>query len=175
MRYAYCQMCTLSFSFCGYLSKCRLGHASRNIRRCVRMGFIRWKFLLPCMNAIFTFPFTLLTIAAKILLEDLMVPQLVKKFPAFYRTRKLAAFCTRARHLTLSWTKCMPSYITKIHLNIIFPSKHGSSQWLLSLIFLYWHLVYISILHLHDISLFILNDFINLITFGKERKSWSLS
>jgi hypothetical protein len=54
------------------------------------------------MNAIFTLPFTLLIIAAKILLEDLMIPQLVKKFPAVYRTRKLAAFCTRACHLTLS-------------------------------------------------------------------------
>ena len=44
---------------------------------------------MPYMNAIFTLRFTLLIIAAKILLQDLMVRQLVKKFPAFYRTQNL--------------------------------------------------------------------------------------
>jgi hypothetical protein len=53
------------------------------------------------MHGTMNVKFTLLIIATKILLEDRMVPQIVKKFPAFYGNRKLAAFCTRARHLAL--------------------------------------------------------------------------
>jgi hypothetical protein len=36
------------------------------------------------------------------LLEKLTVSQLVKKFPAFYGTRKFITAVTRARHLSLS-------------------------------------------------------------------------
>jgi hypothetical protein len=37
------------------------------------------------------------------LLEKLTVSQLVKKFPAFYGTRRFITAFTRARHLSLSW------------------------------------------------------------------------
>jgi len=36
------------------------------------------------------------------LLEKLTVPQLIKKFPAFYGTRKFIAAFTSARHMSLS-------------------------------------------------------------------------
>jgi len=39
---------------------------------------------------------------AAILLEKLTVPQLVKKFPAFYETLKFNTALERARHLSLS-------------------------------------------------------------------------
>ena len=52
--------------------------------------------------------------------------QVIKKFPAF----------TRTHHLSLSWTRSIqsmpPSYFSKIHFNIILPSKPGSSKWYLS-------------------------------------------
>jgi hypothetical protein len=39
---------------------------------------------------------------ARVLLGKLTVPQLVKKFPAFYGTRRFITAFTRARHLSLS-------------------------------------------------------------------------
>jgi len=43
------------------------------------------------------------------LLEKLTVSQIVKKFPAFYGTRKFITACTRALHLSLSWDRSMQS------------------------------------------------------------------
>ena len=39
---------------------------------------------------------------SRVLLEKLTVSQMVKKFPAFYRTRKFITAFTSARHLPLS-------------------------------------------------------------------------
>jgi len=39
----------------------------------------------------------------RVLLEKLTVSQLVKKFPAFYGTRRFITAFTSARHLSLSW------------------------------------------------------------------------
>ena len=39
---------------------------------------------------------------ATVLREKLIIPQLVKKFPAFYETRRFITAFTRARHLSLS-------------------------------------------------------------------------
>jgi hypothetical protein len=44
----------------------------------------------------------LLTPWSKVLLEKLIGSQLVKKFPAFYGTRRFIAAFTRARNLSLS-------------------------------------------------------------------------
>jgi hypothetical protein len=44
----------------------------------------------------------LLTPSSRVLLEKLNVSQLVKKFPAYYRTRKFITVLTSARHLSLS-------------------------------------------------------------------------
>jgi hypothetical protein len=58
----------------------------------------------------------------------------LKKFPAFYGTRRFITIYTRARHLSLSLAISTPSTppppppsLSKIHFNITFPSMPGSS------------------------------------------------
>jgi hypothetical protein len=46
---------------------------------------------------------------SKLLLEKLTFPQLVKKFPKFYRTRKSITAFTSARHRSLSWARSIHS------------------------------------------------------------------
>jgi hypothetical protein len=51
-------------------------------------------------------------------LQKLTVPQLVKKFPAFYGTRRFITAFTSACHLSLSWASSMHCNSSKlIHLN----------------------------------------------------------
>jgi hypothetical protein len=64
-------------------------------------------------------------------LEKLTGVQLVKKFPAFYGTRRFITAFTSTRQLNPVHTPT--SYLQKIHLNIILPSTPGSPQWSLSL------------------------------------------
>ena len=52
---------------------------------------------------------TVLTTWSRALLEKLTVSQLVKKFPAFYRTRRFITAVTSARHLSLSWASWIQS------------------------------------------------------------------
>ena len=51
----------------------------------------------------------LLTPWCRVLLEKLTGLQLVKKFPAFYGTRKFITALTSVRHLSLSWTSLIQS------------------------------------------------------------------
>jgi len=51
----------------------------------------------------------LLTPWSRVLLEKLTGLQLVKKFPAFYGTRRFITALTSARHLSLSWTSSIQS------------------------------------------------------------------
>ena len=51
----------------------------------------------------------LLTPWSRVLLEKLASLQLVKKFPAFYGTRRFLTALTNARHLSLSWASPIQS------------------------------------------------------------------
>ena len=51
----------------------------------------------------------LLTLWSKVRLEKLTGSQSVKKFPAFYGTRRFITAFTRARHLSLSWASLIQS------------------------------------------------------------------
>jgi hypothetical protein len=63
-----------------------------------------------------------------VLLEKLVVTQLVRKFPAFYGTRRFTIVFTTARHWSISWTRCFhfAPCLFKIHFNIIVPQMVSS-------------------------------------------------
>ena len=56
-----------------------------------------------------TYLLTLFTPCSRVLLEKLTGLQLVKKFPAFYGTRRFITAVTSARHLSLSWASSIQS------------------------------------------------------------------
>jgi hypothetical protein len=69
-------------------------------------------------------------------LDKLTGFQLVKKFPAFYGTRRFITSFASARHLSLSWAsliKSIPSHPTSWRSIFILSSTTGSSKWSLSL------------------------------------------
>jgi hypothetical protein len=63
-----------------------------------------------------------------------------QEIPRFYGTRRFITAFTSTRHLSLSWASLiqsiLPSHYLKIQINIMLPSKPGSPQWSLSLMFL---------------------------------------
>ena len=71
-------------------------------------GSIVWLHFTPDTRQ-YGFHFYLLTPCGTALLEHLTGSQLVKKFPAFYGTRRFITAFTSARHLSLSWASSMLS------------------------------------------------------------------
>ena len=102
--------------------------------------FRHFTFSARCSKSGYFIPY-LLTPCRRVLLEKLTGSQLVKKFPAFYATRRFFTACTSARHLSLSRARSIlsmpPSYFLMIQINIILPSTPGSSKWSLYTRFLH--------------------------------------
>ena len=78
-------------------------------------------------------------------LEKLTGSQLVKKFPAFYGTRRFITAFTKARYPSLFWARSIQSLrltqFLKIHLGIVLSFRSGSSKCSLSLRFLHQNTV----------------------------------
>jgi hypothetical protein len=70
---------------------------------------------------------------SRVLLEELTVPQLVKKFSAFYGTRSFTTTFTRAYKLSLCWVISVQSrplsHFLVTHFNMIILSTLRSSKW----------------------------------------------
>ena len=99
-----------------------------------------------------------LTTWGRVLLEKLILLLLVKKFPAFYGTRRCTTEFTRGRHLPLSWARSvqsMPPYPTSLRSILIFSSMPGYSMCSLSLPKPYMHLSsHKCVLHAPPLSFF---------------------
>ena len=86
---------------------------------------------------------------SRVFLEKLTGSQLVKKFPAFYGTRRFITAFTSARHQSLSWARSirpMPSHPTSRSILILSSHLAWSSKWSLSLSFPHQNPVYTSTL-----------------------------
>ena len=97
---------------------------------------------------------TLWTPCSTVLFDELLVPQLVKKFSTFYETPRLITVFTKACHLPLPWVRqtahILLSYFLQVHLKIILPPTPRSSKWFLSFRFPHHNPVCISLLsHTH--------------------------
>jgi hypothetical protein len=83
---------------------------------------------------------------SRVLIEKLTVSQLVKKFPAFYRTRRIITTFTSARNLPLSWAssiQSIPPHPTFWRSILLLSSHVGwSPKWSLSLRFSHQNPVY---------------------------------
>jgi len=114
---------------------------SQNGIQCISVVIYLLTYLLTYL---YTYLLTyLVTPWGRVLLEKVTDFQLVKKFPAFYGTRRFITHFTSASHLSLPWSSSilsipqnttLPEYYT--------PSKPGSPKWSLSLRFSHQNAVY---------------------------------
>ena len=74
-----------------------------NCPECEEYGYVLVASDFVCLSIVYFYCGLFnLTAWSRVLSEKLTVPQVVRKFPAFYRTRSFITIYTRARHLSLS-------------------------------------------------------------------------
>ena len=153
-----------------------------------QLGGIPWPAQPPDLSAtyLFLWGYTYLltylpTPLCRVLLEQLTGLQLVKKFPAFHRTRRFITTLTSIHYLSLSWASPIqstyPSHLLEIHPNIIHPSTPRSPQLSLSLRFPHQDPIHplSSPIRATCPAHLILLDFITRTMLGEEYKSFSSS
>ena len=91
---------------------CQCSRFSIDNNKCIAFSmvcfyFISMKSLIGIISGLY-----LLTAGSTVLIEEQTVPQLVKKLPAFYGTRRFSTAFTSARHLSLSWASSIQSIPT---------------------------------------------------------------
>ena len=107
------------------LLSCSSGSWHRDVCRCYQhFGFFEdegnvgnWHHIAQCHN-------TVKVTRRWVLLEKLVVPQLLKKFPTFYGHRKFITVITVSRHLSLSWTSFIQSVLPSYLRSILILSSH---------------------------------------------------
>ena len=118
----------ISSSFPSWKPVLRNGYFSK----CVVI-FVRSSFLLECDTELLTYLLIylltyLLTPCSRVLLQKLTGFQLVKKFPAFYGTRRFITAFTSVRYLSLFWARSIqsmsphPNSWRSSHLRLCLPS-----------------------------------------------------
>jgi hypothetical protein len=137
--------------------------------------------MLPPSNEVRAlFTYSILSPWSRVLLEKLTGLQLVKKFPAFYRTRWFITAFTIASQLSQSWAssiQCIPPHPTSwrsvlilfSHLRLGLPSVLLPSGFTTKT-------MYTPLPHpIYVLRPFILLDFITRTVVGEEHRSWSSS
>jgi hypothetical protein len=116
--------------FCRVTCQCQL---NRYIQLCTTTSYSQFILLTPCST---------------VLLKKLTGFQLIKKFPAFYGTRRFITAFTSAHQLSLSSARSIqskpPHPNSRVHRNIILQSTPGSPKWSLSIRFPHQNPLYAS-------------------------------
>ena len=113
----------------------------------------------------------IITPGSRVLLEKVTIPQLIKKFPAFYETQRFIAAFARAKSIQ----SMSPSHVLKISSNIILPPTPRISKWFFLSVLPNWILYAPLMSHINATfpSYFILLDLIIRIIVGEQYTSLS--
>jgi len=90
--------------------------------------------MMTSSRDVFNLRVGILTPWSNVLIEKLTITQLVKKFLAFWGTRRFVTVFTISRHRSLSWARYIHSTLshrTSLRYILIFPSMPRSSEWFL--------------------------------------------
>jgi hypothetical protein len=109
----------------------------------VQIQWISKKYAMVKENRCTLCRYTWLTSWSRVLFEKLIVTKLVKRFPAFYGTRRFITVFTTARLNQMHPVHTLLHYLPNIHSNIT-PSTPRSSEWSFPFRYSDWKLVWMS-------------------------------